>query len=303
MCSGTNPISCHFGGTPGDYRVTVDLGGSSPGDMFVEAETNRLVLGPVTTGAGETRRFTFLVNVRDPEGQPVQDVPTGSNGLDVYVRGSTPRLSAICYEQQKPTPKVWIAGDSTVCDQSSTDYAGWGQRLPQFFSAPVSVANYADSGESSGSFLGSGKLWGAIKAGWAAGDWVFIQFGHNDKTVTASAFRSNMAAMVTQAKSAGVHPILVTPISRAETPLASQHINSTGANLPEIVRELGAAESVPVIDLTVTTSSWLQTVDWRRYFALGTDRTHTNPAGAEIIAGFVRDAVLAQQIELATNLR
>jgi hypothetical protein len=52
MCSGTNPISCHFGGTPGDYRVTVDLGGSSPGDMFVEAETNRLVLGPVTTGAG-----------------------------------------------------------------------------------------------------------------------------------------------------------------------------------------------------------------------------------------------------------
>jgi lysophospholipase L1-like esterase len=109
--------------------------------------------------------------------------------------------------------------------------------------------------------------------------------------------------MVTQAKSAGVHPILVTPISRAETPLASQHINSTGANLPQIVRDLGAAESVPVIDLTVTTSSWLQTVDWRQYFALGTDRTHTNPAGAEIIAGFVRDAVAGQRIELATNLR
>jgi hypothetical protein len=43
--------------------------------------------------------------------------------------------------------------------------------------------------------------------------------------------------------------------------------------------------------------------DWRQYFALGTDRTHTNPAGAEIIAGFVRDAVVGQQIDLATNLR
>jgi hypothetical protein len=42
-CSGSSPIACHFGGTPGDYRVTVDLGGSSPGDMYVEAEAYRRV--------------------------------------------------------------------------------------------------------------------------------------------------------------------------------------------------------------------------------------------------------------------
>jgi lysophospholipase L1-like esterase len=198
---------------------------------------------------------------------------------------------------------VWVAGDSTVCDQSSTDYSGWAQHLPQFFSAPVSIANYADSGESSGSFLGNGRLWGAITAGWTSGDWVFIQFGHNDKTVTASAFRSNLTTMVTQAKSAGVRPILVTPISRAETALASQHVNSTGANLPRIVREVGMAESVPVIGLTVTTSSWLDMVNWEDYFALGTDRTHTNPAGAEIVAGFVRDAISEQRLGLASYLR
>jgi lysophospholipase L1-like esterase len=303
MCAGNSPITCHFGGMPGDYRVTVDLGGSTPGDMYVESEAYRRVLGKVTTGAGETRRFSFLVNVREPEGQPVQSVPAGTNGLDLYVRGTAPRLSAVCYERQKPAPKVWIAGDSTVCDQSDTNYSGWGQHLPQFFGAPISIANYADSGESSGSFLGNGRLWGAIKAGWVAGDWVFIQFGHNDKTVTAAAFRSNLTAMVTEAKSAGVRPILVTPISRAETALASQHVNSTGANLPRIVREVGTAESVPVIDLTVTTSSWLDTIDWKDYFALGTDRTHTNPAGAEVVAGFVRDAISEQQIGLQSYLR
>lgn len=86
-----------------------------------------------------------------------------------------------------------------------------------------------------------------------------------------------MRAMLTQAKSAGVHPILVTPISRAGTALESQHVNSTGANLPQIIRDLGEDENVPVIDLTVATGNWLETIDWTQYFALGTDKTHPNP--------------------------
>ncbi len=281
-CSGTSPIECHFGGEPGDYLVTVELGGTSEGDMVVEAESYRRVLGRVTILAGQTQRFAFFVNVRQPEGQPIQDVPAGTPGLDLYIRGSAPALSAVCYETKPATPKLWIAGDSTVCDQTSTSYAGWGQQLPQFLEPPVSVANYADSGESSGSFLASGNLWGAITKRWAAGDWVMIQFGHNDKNVTAAAFESNLEKMVTQAKEADVHPVLITPTSRVGYALESEHINSTGANLPQIVRDVGAAEDVPVIDLTVTTWNWIQTIDWKEYFALGTDHTHTNPQGAGV---------------------
>lgn len=302
-CTGTNPIECHLGGEPGDYEVTVELGGATAGDTIIEAESHRRVLGQVSTAAGETRRFSFFVNVRQPEGQPIQNVPAGTPGLDVYIRGTAPQLSALCFEAARPASKVWVAGDSTVCDQDGTDYAGWGQHLPQFFRAPVSVANYADSGESSGSFLGSGKLWGAIRAGWSAGDWVLIQLGHNDKEVTATTFRSNLTTMVTQAKAASVSPVLLTPIARAGYALADQHVNSTGANLPEIVREIAQAQGVPVIDLTVTTSNWLETVDWKTYFALGSDRTHTNPAGAAVIAGFVRDGIREQGIGLAQYLR
>jgi lysophospholipase L1-like esterase len=303
LCTATDHIECHFGGNPGDYEVTVELGGDAAGDTYIEAESFRRMLGDTVTAAGKTQRFSFFVNVREPEGQPIQDVPAGTPGLDLYFHGSAPELSAVCFTAKKSAPKLWIAGDSTVCDQDTIDYAGWGQHLPQFIVPPVSVANYADSGESSGSFLGSSKLWGAIKAGWAAGDYVLIQLGHNDKDVTAATFESNMTTMVTQAKAAGVNPILVTPTSRVGYTLAEEHVNSTGANLPQIIRDLGEAQSVPVIDLTVTTWNWLQTIDWTEYYALGTDHTHTNPKGAEVIAGFVRDAIRTQKLPLATYLR
>ncbi len=303
QCSGTSPIKCDFGGGVGDFLVTLELGGSAASSTYVEAESYRRVLGNTALAAGETKRFSFGVNVRQPEGQPVQDVPPGTPGLQLYLRGSAPSLTSVCVQPLQAAPKVWIAGDSTVCDQDGTDYSGWGQHLPQHFKAPVSVANYADSGESSTSVLNSNKMWGAIKAGWKAGDWVLVQVGHNDKDVTASTFQSNITAYVTQAKAANVHIILCTPTSRVGYALADEHHSSTGANLPQIIKDVGKSQNVPVIDLTTLTWNWLQTVDWKQYFALGTDHTHTNPAGAEVIAGLVQKAIVDQQLELAQYVR
>jgi lysophospholipase L1-like esterase len=227
----------------------------------------------------------------------------GTPGLDVYIRGAVPELSSICVKPVQTVATIWIAGDSTVCDQGSTDYSGWGQQLPQFFDSTVSVANYADSGESSGSFLGSGKMFGAIKARWAPGDWLFVQMGHNDKTTTAAVFQSNMKSYVQQAKAAGVNVVLFTPISRVGYTLEQEHVNSVGANLPQVIRDLGKSENVPVVDLTVTTWNWLQTIQWKDYFALGTDKTHPNPKGAEAIAGFVREAIVQQGLGVGEHLR
>jgi len=305
-CSG-EPLACHFGGDPGNYEVTVELGAADAGQTEVEAEYFRRMLTQ-STSAGQTKRFSFLTNVRVYEGEPLrpdQDSATskGIAGLDVYFRGSAPRPVSICYQLKSNPSMLWIEGDSTVTDQESTDYSGWGQHLPQHFSSPISVANYADSGESSASVLASAKLWPTIKKGMKNGDWVMVQLGHNDKDSTAAAFKANLTTMVHDAKAAGAHMILVTPIARAGYTLAEEHVNSTGANLPQIIRDLGKSEDVPVIDLTVTTWNWLQTIKWQDYFALGTDRTHTNPRGADIVSGFVRDAVRAQVPELARYLR
>jgi len=305
-CSGT-PLACHFGGDPGNYSVTVELGGAQAGETEVEAEYYRRMLTQ-TSAAGASTRFSFVTNVRVYEGEPLrpdQDgtTSTGIPGLDVYFRGSAPRPISICYEKLPQPLMLWLEGDSTVTDQEDPAYAGWGQHLPQHFRSPISVANYADSGESSSSVLASPKLWPTIKAGMKAGDWVMVQLGHNDKDTTAAAFKKNMTTMVTDAKAAGAHLILVTPISRVGYTLAEEHVNSTGANLPQIIRDLGKSENVPVIDLTVTTWNWIQTIKWQDYFALGTDHTHTNQQGADIVSGFVRDAVKAQVPELAAHLR
>jgi lysophospholipase L1-like esterase len=303
-CTGT-PLACHFGGDPGNYQVTVQLGG--PGQNEVEAEYYRRMLTQ-TTVAGDAKWFSFITNVRVYEGEPLrpdQDSGTskGIPGLDLYFRGKDSKPLSVCYEPIAKPLMLWLAGDSTVTDQESSAYSGWGQHLPQHFISPVSVANYADSGESSGSVLSSPKLWGAIKGNMKAGDWVMLQVGHNDKTTAAATFKSNISKMIADAKAAQVHMILVTPIARASGALASQHVNSVGANLPQIIRDLGKSESLPVIDLTVTTYEWLQTIKWQDYFANGTDQTHTNQAGADIVSGFVRDAVKAQGQDLAKYLR
>jgi lysophospholipase L1-like esterase len=309
-CTGTDPITCHFGGQPGNYAVTVVLGGAAAGQTIVQAETLRTMLGAVPTTAGQTQRFTFSVNVRQPEGQPIEAVPPGTPGLDVYFLGNAgvaPQLSAIGFAPAASPFMIYVAGDSTVCDQSSIDYGGWAQQLPQYFNYPVSIANYADSGESSGSFLNSSALFGAITSRLKANDWVLIQFGHNDKTNTAANFHDNMTALVTGVKAKGAFPVLVTPVARATfngNTVSTQHVNSTGANLPAIVKQVGTEQNVPVLDLTARTVTWLNQLGpngWQAYHALGTDVTHTNPAGAAVEAGFVVDLMRQANLSALVN--
>jgi lysophospholipase L1-like esterase len=294
-CSGTSPIRCSFGGPTGNYDVTVQLGGAAAGTTIAQAEQGRVMLPSVMTAAGETKTFSFTVNVRQPEGEPVQMRPSnGTPGLDVYFTGAAPQLKGIGYAPATKPFMIYIAGDSTTCDQPA-GLGGWGQSLPQFFDYPVSVANYADSGESSGSFLGNGKLFGAIKAAVKPGDWVFACFGHNDKTTSEASFHANMTAYVTQTRALGGFPLLLSPISRASfngNTLGPQHINSAGVNLPMVVKQVAMETGAPFIDLTALTTAWLNGVGpsaVQTYF--GGQATHTNVAGANAIAAIVRDAI------------
>lgn len=294
-CTGTSPIRCSFGGPTGNYDVTVLLGGAAAGTTIAQAEQGRVMLPTLMTAAGETKMFSFTVNVRQPEGEPVEMRPSnGTPGLDVYFSGAAPQLKGIGYTPAKKPFMIYIAGDSTTCDQPA-GLGGWGQSLPQFFDYPVSVANYADSGESSGSFLGNGKLFGAIKAAVKPGDWVFACFGHNDKTTSEKSFHDNMTSYVTQTRALGGFPLLLSPISRAQfngNTIGPQHINSLGVNLPMVVKQVAMETGAPFIDLTALTTTWLNGVGptaVQTYFA--GQVTHTTVAGANAIAAIVRDAI------------
>jgi lysophospholipase L1-like esterase len=294
----------------GNYAVTVALGGSSAGQTQVDAETNRVLLALTSTTAAEAATYAFVVNVRANEGQPTENVSGGYPGLDLYFSGPTsmaPEVSAVGYALVGASDKpvmVYIASDSTACDQSDTDYAGWGQMLPQFFAPPVGVANYADSGESSGSFLNNSREWTAVKNAMVAGDWVLIQFGHNDGSTSSATFQANITQMVKDAKSKGANPVLVSPPARAT--FSGQTLSDQSSLHGADMKAVATAQNVPFIDLTTITTTWYNTLGpngWQQYHALGTDKTHSNAAGAAKIAGFVTSAMSTQKIGLAQDLR
>ena len=297
-------IECHFGGSAGNYAVTVTLGGAAASQTYVSAEANRGLLKPVTIAAGQSQTYAFVVNVRTKESEPAESVSAGTPGLDMYFSGPTatpPAVSAIGYALVTAATKpimVWIAGDSTTCDQPGSGFGGWGQMFPENFPAPVGIANYADSGESSSSFYGSSLLWGAIKSQWSAGDWVFIQFGHNDKGVADSVVQTNLEKYVTDAQAAKVNAILVSPPARVGSiPIGDQSslhaISASGA---------AKDKGVPFVDLTALSTAWYDglgldvTAVKAKYHAGGTDITHTNIAGAEGLADLVAAEIKKQNI-------
>ncbi|HVZ89700.1 MAG TPA: rhamnogalacturonan acetylesterase [Polyangia bacterium] len=294
----------------GNYLVTVQLGGATAGQTEIDAEANRGLLAAVSTSARQLVTYSFVVNVRAKEGQPTENVPAGYPGLDLFFSGPTaspPQIAAVGYGLVGAATKpvmIYIASDSTACDQTDTDYAGWGQMLPEYFAPPAGIANYADSGESSTSFLDNPEEWDAVKNFMTAGDWVLIQFGHNDKTTSSSTFQANITQMVKDAKAKGATPVLVSPPARAT--FSGQTLSDQSSLHSADMQAVATAQNVAYIDLTSITTTWyneLGPTGWQQYHALGTDSTHTNRAGAAKIAGFVVTAINTQKIALSRYVR
>jgi lysophospholipase L1-like esterase len=301
----------------GNYDVTVVLGGTTAGVTSVQAEARRVILGSISTAAGAFSSQTFTVNVRQPEGQPTGQGGTGTPGLDLYFTGSAPRLNGIGIARATSPLVIYLAGDSTVCDQPTAPYTGWGQILPQYFKLGTSIANYADSGENSGSFLASQALFPTMKALIKTNDYVFIQFGHNDKDTDKATYEANLTKMIQGVRQQGGIPILVTPPVRRLfgtngklTPTAL-HVNNLGVDLPAAMKEVAAANNVPLIDLTARSKALVETLgstaSGQLYLTVANDgiadNTHFNAFGAGQMANLVLQGIRDLNLPLVGRLR
>jgi len=285
----------------GDYVATVQLG--SVGPVFVSAESSR---GLLAQGAA-SQQYAFVVDVRPMEGQPKHaGGPVGYAGLDLFFSGPAGlKVSGIGYALASASPAtkpvmVYIAGDSTVCDQTGNVYGGWGQMIPQYFGPPVGFANYANSGAASGSF---GTYWNMIKAKWQPGDWVMIQFGHNDGNNSDATVQANLEKMVADAQAANVTPLLVSPPARV------QFTGSTNGDQSSLhaaaAKATAASKKCDYIDLTALSNAWYNSIGKTAsltFHALG-GATHTNLAGADKLAALLAKAIKDQNIGLAKYLR
>ncbi|WP_405923615.1 rhamnogalacturonan acetylesterase [Streptomyces sp. NBC_00035] len=299
--------ACHFDVEPGSYDVRVVLGGEVAASTSVSGETRRALLPETATEAGRPVARSFTVNVRTPEGEPTG--PEGTPGLDLVLGGSAPALADIRVTPARPrTRQIFLVGDSTVCDQPGDPYSGWGQQLPQFLRKGVSVANYADSGESTVTYLATPALFPTVQPLIQRHDLVLIQLAHNDKTTDEATYRANLETLVVGVRARGGEPVLVTPIVRrwfnSDGTLnngTALLVNGLGVDHPAVTRSVAAAENVPLIDLTAKTKALVESLGVEGSKALylyneKRDNTHTSAHGATAYAGLVRDELVTQRL-------
>jgi DNA sulfur modification protein DndE len=165
-------------------------------------------------------------------------------------------LSVILLASCAHTPTIHMIGDSTMANKPEEvmPEKGWGQLLPEFFSDDIIVKNYAKNGSSTRSFIYDG-LWDSVYANLQKGDYVIIQFGHNDDVITKTKrytipkeFKYNITRFVKDARKKGAKPVLCTPIQR-------RHFDSTGVLMdthgvyPDKIREVAKELKVAFVDL------------------------------------------------------
>ncbi len=314
QCSGTSPIKCSFDVAPGNYDVAVELGSTTKAaNTSMSVEARRQILNAVSTASGQVVRTTTTVNVRSPEGQPTGQGGNGTPGLQITFAGSAPAIGTLTVTPAKTPLVAYLAGDSTVCDQPGAPYTGWGQYLPTSLRQGAVVANYGDSGESSGSFLSNSALFPRMKPLIKSKDLVFIQLGHNDKTTTATAFRDNLTRLVNGVRERGGVPVLMTPpvrrlFSGTKLTATALHVNGQGVDLPAVIRALGRSANVPVIDLTAKSRTLVEALGPSASQALfltreASDNTHFSAHGGAEMTKLVVQGVREQNLPLTTFLR
>ena len=313
----------------GNYDVAVHLGDpAAASDTTVKVESRRLMLESVKTAKGEMATCTFTVNIHTPEiggtDRQVSLKPREigalhwDDKLTIEFNGPHPAVAGLEIKRNDSALTIYLAGDSTVTDQRNEPWASWGQILPRFFSAGTAIANYAESGLSLGTFKG-GKRLEKILSTLKPGDYVFIQFGHNDmKEKRGGAFTTyadNLRFYVDTIVAKQGKPVLVTPMYRRR--FSGGKLVDTLRDYPEAVRQVAKEKNVPCIDLHAMSARLFTALGESKtkaafvHVAANTypgqekaiaDNTHFSYYGAYELARCVIEGIRANVPELASRL-
>ena len=207
---------------------------------------------------------------------------------------------------------IWV-GDSTVAFNGADTYpqTGIGQEFDRYLKREYVVFDFAKNGASSKSFYDAGRFEPA-KEVMEEGDFLFIQFGHNDEkpkedrhTDPFTTYQEYLMRYVSAAREKGVIPVLITPLSRRLFREDGTIENSHG-EYPAAVKELAEREKLALIDLTEKSrilyekTGDLESRKWFMYFPIGTyenytkemkDNTHLHYEGAVKMGSLVAEGL------------
>ncbi|MCR5216448.1 MAG: rhamnogalacturonan acetylesterase [Lachnospiraceae bacterium] len=209
--------------------------------------------------------------------------------------------------------RIFWAGDSTVKQNfyMSFPQTGMGQAFGLYLKRTYRVENYSENGRSTKSFIDEGRL-DLIDQAIGAGDYLFIQFGHNDEkpdpkrgTKSFGDYQENLKKMVDVARSHGAYPLLITPLYRRVFEEDHKTLKEgTHLDYPDAMIALAKELDVPVVDLTTLSKKKIEEAgfekskDWFVHVPAGEypnfpdgkeDNTHLKYEGAYVFSGLVAE--------------
>jgi lysophospholipase L1-like esterase len=233
-------------------------------------------------------------------------------------------LVATSFTQSPKKIKVYLIGDSTIADKMPKVFpeTGWGTPFKTFFDSSVVIDNRAKNGRSTRTFI-SENLWQPIADQLQDGDYVFIQFGHNDESkektdryTTPEEYKRNLAKFITETRGKKGNPVLLTPVARRKFDQQGK-IMETHMEYSELVRQVAKELSVPFIDLDTKSRQLLQHFgeenskllflqllpgEHPNYPEGKNDNTHFSELGARKIAQIVLSEIVALRLELSERI-
>ena len=232
--------------------------------------------------------------------------------------------SFVLSEPEKIT--IYLIGDSTVCTQplSQAPVTGWGTPFAVFFDKTVKVENHAKGGRSTRTFIGENR-WQPVADALKPGDYVFMQFGHNDEATGAKFeerhtspedYRKNLVRFITETRAKNATPVLVTPVSRRKFSKDGKALE-THIEYSKVVAEVSAEYKVPMIDLDTRSRELYESFGPENSKLLfnvsqpGTnpqfpdgvnDGTHFSEYGARLLAELVLDEMKKSNLDLLSRV-
>lgn len=230
-----------------------------------------------------------------------------------------------CNREEKVT--IFMIGDSTMADKPDPENnpeRGWGQMFPDFFNKQVTVKNFAVNGRSTKSFIDEGR-WETVRNELAPGDFVLVQFGHNDQkdqdpkryTNPFTGYRRNLTKFVRETREKGANPILFSSIVRRNFNEAEVLEDTHGA-YPFVMRAVANELNVPFIDLQLKSEDlvlslgqekskelylWIEPGQYGMYPEGKQDNTHFTVNGATAMAKLAVEGLREHKLLLANFLK
>ena len=317
----------------GNYRVRVELGGVKNSNTTVRAEGRRLLMDHILTPKKkDTQTVEFVVNKRSTliEGDKhvkikdrERDYLTWDDRLTLEFNGPQPAVRSIHIERDDQVPTIYLCGNSTVVDQNDEPWASWGQMITRWFGPEVAVSNHAESGLTCRTFIASFRL-DKILSTLKAGDYVFVEFGHNDEKEHQPGdgawyhYQYQLKIFVDQVRAKGAEIVFLTPTQRRAFDDDQKTLKNTQGDFPAAMKMVAEKENVPLIDLNAMTKTFFEALgfeDSKRalvHYPANTfpdqpkalaDNTHFNPYGAYEVAKCVVMGMKQLNLPLVQYLR